>query len=62
MDYLEKEGFVFDVFDTTSEMQLVEVNPFGAMSGCGSCLFHWIRDAKTLYGRKEGIEVRLALE
>jgi hypothetical protein len=20
------------------------------MSGCGACLFHWIRDAKVLYG------------
>ncbi|MCJ1332778.1 hypothetical protein MMC10_009472 [Thelotrema lepadinum] len=62
MDSLEKEGFTFDVFDTGSEVQLVEVNPFGAMSGCGSCLFHWIRDAETLYGKKEDVEVKLALE
>ena len=59
---LQKEGFTFDVFDARPEVQLVEVNPFGAMSGCGSCLFHWIRDAKTLYGKEEDVEVRLAPE
>jgi len=37
----KSEGFVFDVLDIKSgEIQLVEVNPFGAVSGCGSPLFH----------------------
>lgn len=48
---MEKEGFVFDVFDPEDrEVQFVEMNPFGAMSGCGSSLFHWIKDARVLYG------------
>ncbi|KAF2833605.1 hypothetical protein CC86DRAFT_442036 [Ophiobolus disseminans] len=29
---------------------LVEINPFGAMSGCGACLFNWVSDKKMLYG------------
>jgi hypothetical protein len=59
---LEAEGFTFDVVETTAgEIQLVETNPFGAMSGCGSCLFHWLRDARLLYGLEEKVEVRIAL-
>ena len=62
IEKLESEGFTFDVFDTGEEVQLVEVNPYGAMSGCGSCFFHWIRDAKLLYGRQEKVEVRVVIQ
>jgi hypothetical protein len=59
---LRTEGFVFDIFEASSgEMQLLEINPFGAMSGCGSCLFHWIADAPLLYGIYEDVEVRLTM-
>jgi hypothetical protein len=56
------EGFVFDIFEAPNgDMQLLEINPFGAMSGCGSCLFHWIEDAKVMYGKQERVEMRLAM-
>lgn len=59
---LLSEGFVFDIFEAPNgEMQLLEINPFGAMSGCGSCLFHWIEDARVMYGKQERVEVRLAM-
>lgn len=59
---MRSEGFTFDVLETpTGEVQLVEINPFGAMSGCGSCLFHWLEDAMVLYGWEERVEVRVAL-
>ncbi|KAJ7104666.1 hypothetical protein C8R44DRAFT_807665 [Mycena epipterygia] len=60
---LDKEGFVFDVYVHTGigEVQLLELNPFGITSGCGSCLFNWETDAETLYGNKEEIEVRLSI-
>jgi hypothetical protein len=48
---LLRHGFSFDVaLQDDGSVQLVELNPFGATSGCGACLFHWIRDAKVLYG------------
>ncbi|KAG9574225.1 hypothetical protein KCU86_g5482, partial [Aureobasidium melanogenum] len=57
---LKTWGFTFDiVVKRSGRVQLVEVNPFGANSGCGSCLFHWIDDAKLMYGSKKEIEVRL---
>jgi hypothetical protein len=31
----------------------VEINPFGALSGCGACLFNWVLDGKVLYGLEE---------
>ena len=37
--------------------RLIELNDFGAMRGCGACLFHWIQDARLMYGESEGIEV-----
>lgn len=39
------------------------MNPFGAMSGCGSSLFHWIKDARVLYGfgGAEEVEFRVAM-
>ncbi|KAJ9296537.1 hypothetical protein DTO271G3_5235 [Paecilomyces variotii] len=59
---MQDEGFTFDILRATSgDIQLVEINPFGAMSGCGSCLFQWIRDAKLLYGLKEQVELRFAV-
>lgn len=71
LEVLEEKGFVFDVAamrgtgdgKQSYEVQLVELNPFGATTGCGSALFHWIRDAKTLYGlEKEDVEIRVALD
>ena len=75
LERLRDEGWVFDVYDAAGgaagtepengmgdEVQLVKVNPFGAMSGCGSCLFHWIRDAEVLYGVREECEIRVAVE
>ncbi|SJL01487.1 uncharacterized protein ARMOST_04809 [Armillaria ostoyae] len=62
-DTMQREGLVFDVFQTSGgEVQLVEINPFGAMSGCGTSLFHWVRDAKLLYGECSKVEVRLSME
>ncbi|GAD93583.1 hypothetical protein TRV_02338 [Paecilomyces variotii No. 5] len=59
---IQDDGFTFDVLKPASgDIQLVEINPFGAMSGCGSCLFQWIRDAKLLYGLKEQVELRFAV-
>lgn len=62
LEKMRSEGFTFDVLETPAgEIQLVEINPFGAMSGCGSCLFHWLEDAMVLYGWQERVEVRVAL-
>ena len=60
---LNGKGYVFDVFfePTLQEIRLIELNNFGARTGCGSCLFHWIKDAKTLYGRMNGVEMRVAV-
>ncbi|RFU33716.1 hypothetical protein B7463_g2606, partial [Scytalidium lignicola] len=46
-----KQGFTFDVIydELTGKTSLIELNSFGARSGCGSCLFHWIRDRNVLY-------------
>ena len=47
---MTRQGFTFDVRLTdSSEVELVELNTFGALTGCGSCLFHWIRDFHELY-------------
>lgn len=59
---LLKYGFTFDVaLQDDGSVQLVELNPFGAMSGCGACLFHWIHDAKMLYGLEKA-EFAVVLE
>ena len=49
---LRRDGFTFDVLETAGkpDIQLIEVNAFGAMSKTSSCLFEWIRDAEVLYG------------
>ena len=70
LEELCRMGFSFDVFvlagsgiaGSGMEVQLVELNCFGAMSGCGSCIFHWIRDAGMLYGIEEGVEFRVTME
>lgn len=49
---LLKQGFSFDVMfeEEAGRCMLIELNSFGARSGCGSCLFHWLRDEAVLYG------------
>lgn len=60
---LKSRGFVFDVIEDplTQDVQLIELNDFGAMTGCGACLFHWVGDAKLLYGLVEKVEVRVTI-
>jgi hypothetical protein len=54
MDLLLKYGFSFDVaLQKDGSVQLVEINPFGALSGCGACLFNWVLYGKVLYGLEE---------
>jgi hypothetical protein len=53
---LIKHGFSFDVtLQKGNEVQLVELNPFGALSGCGACLFNWIIDGHALYGLEDEV-------
>jgi hypothetical protein len=53
-DLLLKHGFSFDIMLVQDgNVQLIEINPFGALSGCGASLFNWILDGKTLYGLEE---------
>lgn len=60
---LVKYGFSFDVaLQEDGSVELVEVNPFGALSGCGACLFHWVRDGRVLYGLEEDVEFVVTLE
>ena len=49
---LRSQGFTFDVMfdEKASSCALIELNCFGSRSGCGSCLFHWLRDEEVLYG------------
>ncbi|KAH7084918.1 hypothetical protein BKA63DRAFT_5240 [Paraphoma chrysanthemicola] len=48
---LLESGFTFDVLLLENgRLQLVEINPFGAMSPCGACCFNWVLDARVLYG------------
>lgn len=61
---LRESGFVFDIIEDPDNMHsvgLIELNVFGAMTGRGSCLFHWVRDAKSLYGLLEDVEFRIAV-
>lgn len=48
--------------DKARDMQQIEVSPFGAMSECGSCLFHWVNDTGLLYGVEKEVKVRLTTE
>ncbi|KAL6921701.1 hypothetical protein FSHL1_005669 [Fusarium sambucinum] len=47
---LLEQGYSFDAFydEREESSSLVELNVFGARSGCGSCLFHWIDDLNKL--------------
>ena len=58
---MRSSGYTFDVAkDPESHViRLIELNGFGALSGCGSCLFHWINDAQLLYGHREETELRV---
>ena len=58
---LASRGFTFDVVEDPSNqsVRLIELNDFGAQSGCGSCLYHWIRDARLLYGLEDDVEFRI---
>jgi hypothetical protein len=59
---LLRHGFSFDIaLQDNGSIQLIEVNPFGAMSGCGACLFHWVADGRMLYGL-EGSEIAVTLK
>jgi len=51
---LLEQGFSFDVMWKEDEQRcaLIELNGFGARSGCGACLFHWIKDMDVMYGRR----------
>ena len=61
-ELLKSRDFVFDVVENpdTQEVKLIELNDFGALSGCGPCLFHWIRNARVMYVVDEGVKVRVA--
>ncbi|KAI0399870.1 hypothetical protein F4802DRAFT_587330 [Xylaria palmicola] len=65
-DLLMRQGLTFDVFfdEERDLVQLVELNVFGARSACGSCLFQWITDRKTLegYGDPEEVEFRVTYQ
>ncbi|KAJ3059423.1 hypothetical protein HK102_009994 [Quaeritorhiza haematococci] len=44
-----------------NDLRLIEVNPFGGETGCGSGLFHWKRDEAILYNNdKDDVVVRVA--
>jgi hypothetical protein len=61
-DLLLRHGFSFDIaLQDNGSVQLVEINPFGAMSGCGACLFQWVVDGRVLYGLEE-CEIAMTLE
>lgn len=62
-DMLLKYGFSFDVaFQKDGSVQLVEINPFGAMSGCGACLFNWALDGRVMYGLEEEVTFAVTLK
>jgi len=60
---LLKQGFSFDIMydEESNKCSLIELNGFGARSGCGGCLFHWIRDMDAMYGIRE-VEFRISEE
>ncbi|KAE8446279.1 hypothetical protein EG329_012365 [Mollisiaceae sp. DMI_Dod_QoI] len=57
---LLEQGFSFDVMfeEESGRCELIELNSFGARSGCGSCLFHWLKDLDVLYGRSSDGDVK----
>ncbi|KAL8834498.1 MAG: hypothetical protein Q9170_003733 [Blastenia crenularia] len=63
-EQMKNRGFVFDIVENPTDSnatRLIELNDFGAMTGCGSCLFHWLKDAEILYGLEEAVEIRVAV-
>ena len=60
-EVLRSRGFVFDVVEdpVNQAVGLIELNDFGALSWCGACRFHWVRDASLFHGLNERIEVRV---
>lgn len=64
---LLRQGFSFDILwkEQEGKCLLIELNGFGATSGTGSCLFHWIRDRDVLYAVGDGerkVEFRISME
>ncbi|KAF7556458.1 hypothetical protein G7Z17_g1468 [Cylindrodendrum hubeiense] len=61
---LLKQGYTFDVFYNKEKgtSALVDLNVFGATSGCRSSLFHWIEDLTLLYGDEEEVEFNVTVE
>ncbi len=51
-------SFIADVYLENGHCHLIELNPFGAHSGAGSSLFHWIDDYDLLHGNLEHAEMR----
>ena len=60
-EMLLKQGYTFDVLydEEKDTSELVELNVFGARSGCGSCLFNWVDDLSLLYGEGNDVEFRV---
>ena len=58
---VKEHGFVFDVVENpvNHRLRLVDINEYGAMTATGACLFHWIVDAKILYGLEDKIQFRV---
>lgn len=59
---LKDTGFTFDVAEVDKRIVLVELNDFGATTGCRSCLYHWLDDAKLLYGRSSNTAARSSVD
>ncbi|KAF2471621.1 uncharacterized protein BDR25DRAFT_313555 [Lindgomyces ingoldianus] len=55
LQLLVPSGFTFDFSLESGNMtQLIELNPFGALSVCRKYLFNWIKNARLLYGLEDG--------
>ncbi|KAK2008702.1 hypothetical protein LZ32DRAFT_539419 [Colletotrichum eremochloae] len=61
---LMEQGMSFDLLydEEACDVELVELNPFGTRSPCGSCLFQWAKDQEVLYDEqnKKTIECRVS--
>lgn len=56
-----KRGFTLDIGCTQEEREpyFIEINPHGAQYAAGSALFHWVKDADVLHGKRlPEVEVR----
>ncbi|KAH6606919.1 hypothetical protein Trco_006072 [Trichoderma cornu-damae] len=58
---VRSQGLTFDVLydENAGQCMLIELNPFGGRSACGSCLFHWMKDRVVLYGGSRDVEFRV---